>query len=182
MFELSRYFRSIFRRLQVSPPYRLRSRCSTFLDFTLNFKSNFLIKIIFFLSNSAYLRFVFGNWLSQKSNNIAFFPLAFHITAQQHFKPLWSRLLLNDHEPSRALLVLCFKSLLMLLVPVSEKFVSEFLPLSISLPLVSTRLICPVWETLLVGKLPRLNSQGYWHSQACLSWQADVPLGSKNHR
>jgi hypothetical protein len=85
-----------------------------------------------------------------KSNNIVFLPLA----AQQHFKPLWFRLLLNDHEPSRALLALCFKSVLMLLFPVLEKFVSEFLLLSISLPLVSIRLICPVWETLLVGKLP----------------------------
>jgi hypothetical protein len=137
------------------------------LDFTLKFQVQFADKnnILFVEFSLSPVCFVYNGSVShlslflemdypRKVIILYFFPLAFHIAAQQHFKPLWSRLLLNDHEPSRALLTLCFKSLLMLLVPVSEKFVSEFLLLSISLPLLSTCLIRPVWENLLVGKLP----------------------------
>ncbi|PNF29687.1 hypothetical protein B7P43_G13065 [Cryptotermes secundus] len=45
------------------------------------------------------------------------FPFAFHIAVQQPFKPLWSRLLLYELEPPRASFALCFKSLLMTLLP-----------------------------------------------------------------
>ena len=47
------------------------------------------------------------------------FPFAFHIAVQQPFKPLWSRLLLYELNPSRASFALCFKSLLMTLLPAS---------------------------------------------------------------
>jgi hypothetical protein len=33
---------------------------------------------------------------------VVVFPFAFHIAVQQAFKPLWSRLLLYDLEPSQA--------------------------------------------------------------------------------
>jgi hypothetical protein len=54
------------------------------------------------------------------------FPFAFHITVQQPFGPLWSRLLLRDHEPSLASFALCFKSLLMSLLPASGEFLLDF--------------------------------------------------------
>jgi hypothetical protein len=47
------------------------------------------------------------------------FPFAFHIAVQQPLKPLWSRLLLCDHEPSRPSTVLS-------LLPASGEFISEF--------------------------------------------------------
>jgi hypothetical protein len=50
---------------------------------------------------------------------VVVFPFAFHIAVQQPFKPLWSRLLLYELEPSRASFALCFKSLLMTLLPAS---------------------------------------------------------------
>jgi hypothetical protein len=37
---------------------------------------------------------------SRKSYNVVVFPFSFHIAVQQPLKPLWSRLLLCDHEPS----------------------------------------------------------------------------------
>jgi hypothetical protein len=43
---------------------------------------------------------VFGKRLSRKSDNVVVFPFAFHIAVQQPFKPLWSRLLLYELEPS----------------------------------------------------------------------------------
>jgi hypothetical protein len=60
---------------------------------------------------------IFGKRLSRKSINVVVFPFAFHIAVQQLFKPLWSRLLLCDHEPSRQSTVMCFMSLLMSLLP-----------------------------------------------------------------
>jgi hypothetical protein len=69
---------------------------------------------------------VFGKRLSRKSNNVIVFPFAFHIAVQQPFKPLQSRLLLYDLEPSQASFALCFKSLLMTLLPASENFLSKF--------------------------------------------------------
>ena len=69
---------------------------------------------------------VFGKRLSRKSNNVVVFPFAFHIAVQQPFKPLWSRLLLYDLEPSKASFPLQFKSLLMMLLPASEEFLSKF--------------------------------------------------------
>jgi hypothetical protein len=51
-----------------------------------------------------------------ESDNVVVFPFAFHIAAQQPFKPLWTRLLLYELEPSRASFALCFKSLLMTLL------------------------------------------------------------------
>ena len=62
---------------------------------------------------------VFGKKLSRKSDNVVVFPFAFHIAVQQPFKPLWSRLLLYELEPSRASFALCFKPLLMALLPAS---------------------------------------------------------------
>jgi hypothetical protein len=44
---------------------------------------------------------VFGERLSKKSYNVVVFPFAFHIAVQQPLKPLWSRLLLCDHETRR---------------------------------------------------------------------------------
>jgi len=55
----------------------------------------------------------FRKELSRKSTS---FPIVFHIAAQQSLKPLWSRLLLHDHEPSRASFALCFMSLRMSLL------------------------------------------------------------------
>jgi hypothetical protein len=69
---------------------------------------------------------VFEERLSRKSYNVEDFPFAFHIPVQQPLKPLWSPLLLCDHEPSQASTFLCFMSLLMSLLPTSEEFVSEF--------------------------------------------------------
>jgi hypothetical protein len=71
-------------------------------------------------------RIFFGERLSRKSRNVVVFPFAFHIAVQQLLKPLWSRLLLCDHEPSQPSPVLCFMLLLMSLLPTSGEFVSEF--------------------------------------------------------
>ena len=49
---------------------------------------------------------VFRKRLSRKDNNVFVFPFAFHIAVQQPFKPLWSRLLLYDLDPSQASLAL----------------------------------------------------------------------------
>jgi hypothetical protein len=57
---------------------------------------------------------------------VVVFPFAFHIAVQQPLKPLWSRLLLCDHEPSQLSTVLCFMSLLMSLLLTSGEFLSEF--------------------------------------------------------
>jgi len=57
--------------------------------------------------------------LSRKIDNVVFFAFAFHIAVQQPFKPLWSRLLLYELKPSRRSFALCFKSLLMTLLPAS---------------------------------------------------------------
>ena len=62
---------------------------------------------------------VFGKRLSRKSDNMVVFPFAFHIAVQQPFKPLWSRLLLYELEPSRASFALRSKPLLMTLLPAS---------------------------------------------------------------
>jgi hypothetical protein len=69
---------------------------------------------------------VFGKRLSRKINNVVVFPFAFHIAVQQPLKPLWSRLLLYDLEPSQASFALRFKLLLMTLLPASEEFLSKF--------------------------------------------------------
>jgi hypothetical protein len=69
---------------------------------------------------------VFGKRLSRKCNNVVVFPFAFHIAVQQPFKPLRSRLLLYDFEPSQASFALRFKSLLMTLLPASGKFLPKF--------------------------------------------------------
>jgi len=58
------------------------------------------------------------------------FPFAFHIAVQQLLKPLWSRLLLYDLEPSQASFALRIKPLLMALLPASEEF---FIPSSLLL-------------------------------------------------
>jgi hypothetical protein len=68
----------------------------------------------------------FWNETIQEINNVVVFPFAFHIAVQQPFKPLRSRLLLYDVEPSQASFALRFKSLLMTLLPASEELLSEF--------------------------------------------------------
>jgi hypothetical protein len=50
---------------------------------------------------------------------VVVFPFAFHIAVQQPFKPLWSRLLLYELEPSRSSFVLCFKPLQTTALPAS---------------------------------------------------------------
>jgi len=96
----------------------------------------------------------FGRRLSRKSDNVVVFPFAFHIAVQQPFKPLWSRLLLYDLEPSQASFALCFRSLLMTLLPASEEFLSKFPSSRYLSSLVPTLLTYPTWETLLVAMLP----------------------------
>jgi hypothetical protein len=68
----------------------------------------------------------FWKRLSRKSNNMVVFPFAFNIAVQQPFRPLWTRLLLHDHESSRASFALCCKSLLMSLPPASGEFLLDF--------------------------------------------------------
>jgi hypothetical protein len=97
---------------------------------------------------------VFGKRLSRKSNNVVVFPFAFHIAVQQTFKPLWSRLLLYDLEPSQASFALRFKSLLMTLLSAPEEFLSKFSSSRYLFRLVPTLLTCPAWETLLVAMIP----------------------------
>ena len=76
---------------------------------------------------SKHLAFVciFGKGLSRESNNVVAFPFAFHLAVQQTFKPLWSCLLLQGHEPSWQSFTVCFKLLLIFLLPASEEFLSE---------------------------------------------------------
>jgi hypothetical protein len=85
---------------------------------------------------------------------VVVFPFAFRIAVLQPFRPLWSRLLLYDLEPSQASFALRFVSLLMMLRPASEEFYRSALLLDISLRLVPTLLTCPALETLLVAMLP----------------------------
>jgi len=61
---------------------------------------------------------------------VVVFPFAFHIAVHQPLKPLWSRLLLSDLEPSQASFALRFKSLLMTLLPASEEFFLSKFPSS----------------------------------------------------
>jgi hypothetical protein len=75
------------------------------------------------------------------------------MAVQQSFKPLWSRLLLYDLEPSQASFALRFQSLLMTLLPVYLELLSKF-PSSGYLLLVPALFICPVWDSLLVAMLP----------------------------
>ena len=96
---------------------------------------------------------VFGKRLSRESNNVVVFPFAFHIAVQQPFKPLWSRLLLYDLEPSQASFALRIKSLLMTLLPASEEFLSKFPSSRYLFSSGSYILTCPAWETLLVAML-----------------------------
>jgi len=73
--------------------------------------------------------FFFFFWekrLSEKSNNVIVFPFAFCIAVQHTFKPLWSHLLLQNHESCDISFALCFKSQLISLLPASEEFVLEF--------------------------------------------------------
>jgi hypothetical protein len=53
-------------------------------------------------------------------------PFAFNIAVQQPLKPLWSRLLLCDHEPAIPSTALCFMSLMVTLLLAPGEFVSEF--------------------------------------------------------
>jgi hypothetical protein len=75
----------------------------------------------------SHLAFVcFRKRLSRKSNNVVVFPFDFHIAVRQPFSPLWSHLLLHDHEPSRASFALCFMSLLMSLLRASGEILFGF--------------------------------------------------------
>jgi hypothetical protein len=93
---------------------------------------------------------------------VVVFPFAFHIAVQQPLKPLWSRLLLCDHEPSQPSTVLCFMSLLMSLLPTSGEFVSEF-----PSPRVILSFFPPPWPYRLGWpcqelKLPPASLSGSW--------------------
>jgi len=105
---------------------------------------------------------VFGKRLSRKSNNVVVFPFAFHIAVQQPYKPLWSRLLLYDLEPSQASFALRFKSLLITLLPPSEEFLSKFpssryLSSSGSYPLDLFGLGDPAGSNASAGLAPRVT-------------------------
>jgi hypothetical protein len=82
--------------------------------------------IVLFPEEASCVCFSFRKRLSRKINNVLVFPFAFHITVEQPFKPLWSCLLLHVREPSQASFALCFKLLLMSLLPASGEFVWEF--------------------------------------------------------
>jgi hypothetical protein len=84
------------------------------------------LRIVLSPEEASHICLCFWKRLSRKSNNVVVFPFAFHIAVTQPFRPLWSRRLLHDHEPSRASLALCFKSLLMLLLPASGEFLLDF--------------------------------------------------------
>ena len=117
MNQTSRYFTS------VSP---CRNACMTFLLETLPppgdpFGGVVYLRIILSPEEASHIYdiSVFGNRLSRKNDNVVVFPFVFHITVQRPFKPLRSLLLLYEFEPSRASFVLCFKPLLMTLLPAS---------------------------------------------------------------
>ena len=69
---------------------------------------------LFFFPQRICLEFVpvFGKRLSMKSNNVVVFLFDFHIAVQRPPQTLWSRRLLQDHEPSAVSFAPCFKSLL----------------------------------------------------------------------
>jgi hypothetical protein len=68
----------------------------------------------------------FGKRLSRKRYTVVVAPFSFLIAVLQLFKPLWPHILLHNHEPSLALVSLCFKLLLMLLLQPSQESVLEF--------------------------------------------------------
>jgi hypothetical protein len=63
---------------------------------------------------------VFGESLFRKSNTVILFRLVSTSQYSSHSNHSGQSLLLHEHEPSRALFVLCLKSLLMSLLPASE--------------------------------------------------------------
>jgi hypothetical protein len=105
---------------------------------------------------------VFEERLSRKICNVVVFPFAFYIAVQQPLEPLWSRLLLYDHEPSQPSTVLCFMSLLMSLLPTSVEVVLEF-----PSPRVILSFFPPPWPYRLGWpcqelKLPPASLSGSW--------------------
>jgi hypothetical protein len=88
------------------------------------------------------------------SNNVVDFLFAFRITIQQVLEPLWSHLLLCNHQPSPASFAVCFKSLLLSSLPTLEEYILESFVLCTSLLLVHTLSINLVWHTLLVALFP----------------------------
>jgi hypothetical protein len=84
------------------------------------------LRIVLSPEEASHICLCFWKRLSRKSNSVVVFPFAFHIAVQQLFRPLWSRLLLHNHEPSRASFALCFKSLLMSLLPASGELLLDF--------------------------------------------------------
>jgi hypothetical protein len=82
--------------------------------------------IVLFPEEAFSICLCFWKRLSRKSKNVVVFPFAFHIAVQQPFRPLWSHLLLHDHEPSQASFALWFKSLLTSLLLASGKFLLDF--------------------------------------------------------
>jgi hypothetical protein len=102
---------------------------------------------------------------------VVVFPFAFHIAVQQPFGPLWSRLLLHDHEPSRASFALCFMTLLMSLLPASGEFLFGFpsprrLSSSGSYPFDLSGLGDPTGSNATASL-----ALSHWNSQAPLPWQ-----------
>jgi hypothetical protein len=96
----------------------------------------------------------FWKRLSRKRNNVVVFPFAFQIAVQQPFRPLWSRLLLHDHEPSEHHLLCASSSYWCRCFRHQGSFYWISHLLDISLRLVPTLLSCSAWETLLVATLP----------------------------
>jgi hypothetical protein len=93
---------------------------------------------------------------------VVVFPYAFHITVQQLLKPLWSCLLLCDCEPSRPSTVLCFMSLLMLLLPASGECVSEFPSPRVILSFLPYPWPCCLGWPYQELKLPLASLSGSW--------------------
>jgi hypothetical protein len=115
---------------------------------------NLCVNIVLSPEEASCIVSVFGKRLSSKSNNVVVFPFAFHFAVQQPFRPLLSRLLLHDHEPSLASFALCLKSLLCRCFRHQWSFYWISHLLGISLHLVPTLLICLAWETLVIAMLP----------------------------
>jgi hypothetical protein len=129
----------------------------------------------------------FWKRLSRKSNNVVVFPFSFHIAVQQPFRPLWSLLLLHDHEPSWSSFALCFMSLLMSLLLASGEFLFGFpsprhLSSSGSYPLDLSGLGDPTGSNATAGLAPRVTGthKPLYHGKAETPTKGSSSLLCKN--
>jgi hypothetical protein len=132
-----------------------------------------------FPEEASFIFYGFENRLYWKSNNVVVFPPDFHIVAQQPFKPLWSHLLLYNHEPCRASFVLGFKSLLVALLLASEKCEPEILSprhlsLSVSYPFDLSGLVGPTSGTATAGLAVRVTG----NHKPLHRGKVEIPSGS----